>query len=201
MSPRRTVLVTGGSRHLGAEMCRRFAADGAAVVVNGIEPGEAAALAATLPDAIGIDADVSDEAQVQALFARAEETYGRLDVAVNNAALSLVGRVPFEHATLADWDRIFAVTARGAFLCPTGAAPLLPTPPAPAAVNTTASAATPAHRTAAAYAARKGATEASTRGAARGRAPLGTRAAAVAPGATAHERYACGGISARPLVR
>ena len=52
---RPVVLVTGGSRHLGAAMCRRFAADGAAIVVNGIVPGEAAALAETLPEAIGID--------------------------------------------------------------------------------------------------------------------------------------------------
>ena len=201
MSPRRTVLVTGGSRHLGAEMCRRFAADGAAVVVNGIEPGEAAALAATLPDAIGIDADVSDEAQVQAMFARVEETYGRLDVVVNNAALSLVGRVPFEHVTLADWDRIFAVNARGAFLCTTGAVPLLRSSPAPAVVNISSTGATRAHRSAVAYDATKGAIEAFTRVAALELAPLGIRVNAVAPGAIAHESYDGGDASAIPLGR
>lgn len=198
---RRVVLVTGGSRHLGAEMCRRFAADGASVVVNGVEPGEAAALAATLPDAIGIDADISDGAQVSAMFSRIGREYGRLDVVVNNAALSLVGRVPIAEVTLDDWDRIFAVNARGTFLCTMGAVPLLGAADAPAIVNVSSIGATRAHRSAVAYDATKGAIESFTRVAALELAHLGIRVNAVAPGAIAHESYDGGDASVIPLGR
>jgi len=198
---RPVVLVTGGSRHLGAAMCRRFAADGAAVVVNGIVAGEAGALAATLPEAIGIDADISDPDQVDAMFSRVEREYGRLDVLVNNAALSLAGRVPIDRVTLSDWDRIFAVNARGTFLCTMGAVPLLRSAEAPAVVNVSSIGASKAHRSAVAYDATKGAIESFTRVAALELAHLGIRVNAVAPGAIAHESYDGGDASLIPLGR
>ena len=201
MSPRPVALITGGSRHLGAEMCRRFADDGYAVVVNGVEPGEAAALASRLPDAIGIDADISDADEVAAMFGAVEQAYGRLDVVVNNAALSLVGRVPIEQVSLADWDRIFAVNARGTFQVTMGAVPLLRSAPAPAIVNISSIGASRAHRSAVAYDATKGAIESFTRVAALELAHLGIRVNAIAPGAIAHESYDGGDASAIPLGR
>ena len=124
----RVIVVTGGSRNIGRAICERFARDGARVVINGVVPGEAARVVDELVDAgldaVGWDADISDPAQVEAMFAGVQERFGRLDVLVNNAAVTMQGRVPFARLTLADWDRIFAVNARGTFLCSAAAAPL-----------------------------------------------------------------------------
>jgi 3-oxoacyl-[acyl-carrier protein] reductase len=82
------VLVTGASRGIGAATARRFAGEGAAVVVNYRERADAAeALAAELPDAIAVKADVSREEDVDRLFAAALDRYGRIDVCVCNAAV------------------------------------------------------------------------------------------------------------------
>ncbi|MBB4140808.1 NAD(P)-dependent dehydrogenase (short-subunit alcohol dehydrogenase family) [Microbacterium invictum] len=184
--------MTGGSRNLGRAICRRFASDGATVIVNGVHPGEAQSVAEELragrADAVGIDADVSDPADVDAMFARIRVDYGRLDVLVNNAALTLVGRVPLTELTVEDWDRVFAVNARGMFLCTRGALPLL-TARGAAIVNISSIGASKAHREAAAYDASKGAIEAFTRAAAIELAPQSIRVNAVAPGAVSNAEY------------
>jgi ketoreductase RED2 len=87
----RVVLVTGSSSGIGAATARRFAAAGATVVVNSarsVEAGEA--LAAELPSASYVRADVADPAQTEALIATAVERHGRLDVLVNNAGTTQV---------------------------------------------------------------------------------------------------------------
>jgi NAD(P)-dependent dehydrogenase (short-subunit alcohol dehydrogenase family) len=186
------VLVTGGSRNLGRAMCERFAADGAAVIVNGVVPGEAEDVARALRDrgvaASGIDADVSSASEVDAMLARVREEHGRLDVLVNNAALTMVGRVPLVELTVEDWDRVFAVNARGVFLCTMAAIPLL-REHGGAIVNVSSIGATRAHREAAAYDATKGAVESFTRAAAIELAPFGIRVNAVAPGAIGNDGY------------
>jgi NAD(P)-dependent dehydrogenase (short-subunit alcohol dehydrogenase family) len=188
----RTVVVTGGSRNIGRAISQRFAADGARVVVNGVVPGEAAQVAAQMTDAgldvIGWDADVSDPAQVEAMFADIAERFGALDALVNNAAVTMQGRVPFAQLTLADWDRIFAVNARGTFLCSAAAAPLLRERRG-SIVNISSIGASKAHRAAVPYDATKGAIEAFTRALALELAPDGVRVNAIAPGAISNDRY------------
>lgn len=186
------IVVTGGSRNIGRAICERFARDGARVVINGVVPGEAARVADELVDAgldaVGWDADISDPAQVEAMFAGVQERFGRLDVLVNNAAVTMQGRVPFARLTLADWDRIFAVNARGTFLCAAAAAPRLQ-PGTGSIVNISSIGATKAHRSAIPYDATKGAIESFTRALALELAPDGIRVNAIAPGAISNDRY------------
>jgi NAD(P)-dependent dehydrogenase (short-subunit alcohol dehydrogenase family) len=187
----RTVVVTGGSRNIGLAICRRFAGDGAQVAINGVIPGEADGVAAELRklgfQARGFDADVSDAEQVEAMFDAITGVFGSVDVLVNNAAVTMQGRVPFDRLTLQDWDRIFAVNARGTFLCAAAAAPLLRRRGG-SIVNISSIGATKAHRSAVAYDATKGAIESFTRALALELAP-DVRVNAIAPGAISNDRF------------
>ena len=101
----KVALVTGGGRGLGRAYVLRLANLGADVVVNDLslrshEEFSEALTAASVPDevralgarSLGIEVDVSDKAQVDAMFAQADETFGRLDILVCNAGGALFGR-------------------------------------------------------------------------------------------------------------
>ncbi len=84
----RVVMVTGAARGIGAATARRFAGEGAKVVVNyNTSREQAERLVAGLPDAVAIQADISQEGDVDALFATAVDRYGSVDVCVCNAAI------------------------------------------------------------------------------------------------------------------
>jgi ketoreductase RED2 len=110
-----TVLITGSSSGIGASTARRFAALGATVVVNSSTSVEAGrSLAADLPGASYIQADIADQQQAQQLVDGVIERCGRLDVLVNNAGTTQV----ISHADLAGaspdvWRRIFDVNVIG----------------------------------------------------------------------------------------
>ena len=91
------VLVTGGSSGLGRMIADGFAGAGAKIVVAGLEADDvqkaAAEIQATGADALGIQADITRQADVDRLFAAAVARYGRLDVLVNNAGRSMRGKV------------------------------------------------------------------------------------------------------------
>ncbi|WP_410808952.1 SDR family NAD(P)-dependent oxidoreductase [Micromonospora sp. 067-2] len=185
----KVALVTGGGRNIGLEIARRLAADGAAVAVNGPDPDELDTAAAGLPGpALAVPADVADPDAVASMVAAVVDRFGRLDVLVNNAAATMLGRVPLVELDPADWDRSFAVNVRGLFLCAVAAARVMT--PGSAVVNISSIGATRAHRHAVAYDATKGAVEAATRAIALEFAPLGIRVNAVAPGAIANDRFA-----------
>ncbi len=117
----KVLLVTGGSRGIGAAASLAAARDGWTVVVNYRSlADEAGAVVAKIRanggQAEAIAADVSREADVLALFAAIRERHGRLDGLVNNAGiLPQIGR--FEDVTLERWERTFAIKTTGAFLC------------------------------------------------------------------------------------
>lgn len=116
-------LVTGASSGIGACLARGLAAAGARVAVNYVgKADDARALVEEIrgwgvpgADALAIQADVSDEAQVQAMFSQMVETWGSIDILVNNAGLQQ--DAPFQELTLAQWNRVIDVNLTGQFLC------------------------------------------------------------------------------------
>ena len=121
MNARPVALVTGGSRGIGAAVCRRAAAAGYDVVVNYAAQGDAAEAVAADTRATGatalvVQADVADQAQVLEMFARTEHEFGRLDLLVNNAAIA-GGYGALDTVDTAQLERLWAVNITGAFLC------------------------------------------------------------------------------------
>ncbi|MGH9079538.1 MAG: SDR family NAD(P)-dependent oxidoreductase [Acidimicrobiales bacterium] len=109
------VLITGSSSGIGAATARRFAALGATVVVNSSASVDAGrSLAAELPRAWYIQADVADEDQVRVLVDGVIERCGRLDVLINNAGTTqVIPHGDFTAASPAVWRRIFDVNVIG----------------------------------------------------------------------------------------
>jgi ketoreductase RED2 len=123
----KVAVVTGSSSGIGEAVARRFAAEGASVVVNSsrsVESGRA--VAESLPDAIYVQADIADEEQGRALVAAATERWGRLDVLVNNAGTTeVIPHHDLEAATREVWERIFSVNVFGTWLLSRSAVPAL----------------------------------------------------------------------------
>ncbi len=110
-----TVLITGSSSGIGAATARLFADLGATVVINSSTSVEAGrALAADLPDASYVQADVSDQHQAQRLIDEVVDRHGRLDVLVNNAGTTeVISHADLEAASPDIWRRIFDVNVIG----------------------------------------------------------------------------------------
>ena len=110
------VIVTGGAGGLGRAIAAGFVGQGARVALADINASEAAAVAASLGDqAISFQADVSRGDEVDALFAHVLHEFGRLDILVNNVAITDGGdAVDIEEAL---WDRVMAVNLKSYFLC------------------------------------------------------------------------------------
>lgn len=116
----KVAVVTGAGVGMGAATARLLAARGAKVVVSDINPDTAAATVAAIREAGGmahaVRTDVADEAQVEALVAETVATFGRLDCAVNNAAIT-PDVLPIHEADMAVFDRVLNVDLRGVMLC------------------------------------------------------------------------------------
>jgi NAD(P)-dependent dehydrogenase (short-subunit alcohol dehydrogenase family) len=102
-------VITGSASGIGAETARLFAAEGARVVGVDIEPGAEGELA--------IAADVTDEEQVRAMYERAREELGRIDVLFNNAGISPTDDASVLETSLETWQRVQDVNLRSVFLC------------------------------------------------------------------------------------
>ncbi|GAA1768931.1 bifunctional rhamnulose-1-phosphate aldolase/short-chain dehydrogenase [Agromyces humatus] len=122
----RVALVTGAASGIGKAIAARLAAEGACVVIADLDLEKAQAAAAELGDtdvAIGVQANVTDAAAVQAAIDDAVLAFGGLDLVVNNAGLSL--SKPLLETTEADWDLQHDVMAKGSFLVSKAAARVL----------------------------------------------------------------------------
>lgn len=112
-------LVTAAGAGIGRAIAVRLAADGAAVVVSDINNEAGAETVSLIEEAGGraayTRANVAHADEVNALVPFALETFGRLDLAVNNAGVGAMP-TPIQDVTPADWDRTINVTLRGTFL-------------------------------------------------------------------------------------
>ncbi|ANP71142.1 bifunctional rhamnulose-1-phosphate aldolase/short-chain dehydrogenase [Cryobacterium arcticum] len=122
----RVALVTGAASGIGKAIATRLAAEGACVVIADLDLAKAQAAAAEIGSAdvaIGVQANVTDEAAVQASVDAALLAFGGLDLVVNNAGLSLSKSLL--ETTVADWDLQHNVMAKGSFLVSRAAAKVL----------------------------------------------------------------------------
>jgi NAD(P)-dependent dehydrogenase (short-subunit alcohol dehydrogenase family) len=112
----KVALITGAASGIGLETARRFASEGAAVVCADLDGEGAERTAAELPKAVGITADVSKDADAAAMVAKAEEEFGALHVAFNNAGIMLGADGDAESTDEDVWDTTMAVNLKGVFL-------------------------------------------------------------------------------------
>jgi 2-keto-3-deoxy-L-fuconate dehydrogenase len=162
-------LVTGGGSGIGAAVARRLAAEGAEVIVADLSP-------AAVADELGVQAvvlDVRDEEQVA-------DALADLDVLVNVAGIGSTTNAP--ETTLEVWENVFAVNARGTFLCCKHAIPGMAARGGGSIVNVASVAGLVGLRNRAAYCASKGAVISLTRALAVDHVADGIRVNAVAPG-------------------
>ena len=115
----KVALVTGASSGIGAGIAARFAAEGAKVAVN-YRPGSPrdkdaaeAAVAGLGGNGIAVEADVSKHDQVEAMVATIVQTFGRVDIAVNNAGIEI--NKPFLETSDEEWNRVLGVNLQGSF--------------------------------------------------------------------------------------
>lgn len=185
----KVAVITGAAQGIGAGIAARLAADGAAVVIADVDIENGRAGATKVAEAGGqarfIACDVSDPAQVEALFDETLNVFGRLDVLVNNAALVHYGpgTVHFLQMPREVWHRTLAVNLSGMFYCSQRAAAIMVKQgEGGCIINISSGGGSRAHRHLLAYDTTKGGIEAATRCMAVDLAPWQIRANAIAPG-------------------
>jgi NAD(P)-dependent dehydrogenase (short-subunit alcohol dehydrogenase family) len=112
----RVAVITGGGGGIGLATARRFASEGARVVVADVL-GDAGKTAADEVGGLFVECDVTDEGAVQALFAAAVDTYGSLDIAFNNAGISPPDDDSILDTPLEVWRRVNEVNLTSVYLC------------------------------------------------------------------------------------
>ncbi|MDE2435571.1 MAG: SDR family oxidoreductase [Sphingomonadales bacterium] len=183
----KVAIITGGAGGIGFATAQLMAARGAHVAIADIAAERARELAASLPDAIGLPLDLSDEASIEAMIAATVDHFGRLDILHNNAALlgpeiaQADGDV--EHMGTDLWDRTYRVNVRGTMIACRAALPHLRAARGNI-VNTVSNLALQGHMIQAAYSSSKAAIIQMTRAIAASHGKAGVRCNAVAPGMT-----------------
>ena len=180
----KTAIVTGAATGIGAATAALLAARGARVLAAGLQPEAlretVAAIEADGGEALAIEADLSDPAQIEAVAARAQEAFGGTDILVNNAAIYPLG--PWHEADAAEWDAVFATNVRGSFLLAKAVRPQMLARGGGSIVNVASVTFYWGEAGLVSYVASKGAVIGFTRSLAREAGPEGIRVNAVAPG-------------------
>jgi len=123
----KVALISGGARGMGAVEARLFAQEGARIVIGDLLEAAGRQVEADIKaaggEALFVRLDVTREADWQQAVATAVSRFGTLDILVNNAGISAQSAV--EHTTVADWDRVMEVNAKGVFLGTRAAIPAM----------------------------------------------------------------------------
>jgi NAD(P)-dependent dehydrogenase (short-subunit alcohol dehydrogenase family) len=179
----RVACVTGAGSGLGLAVAERFVREGARVAIAELDGERARGAAAVLGEScIGVQCDVSRADDVDRAFDTCLQRFGRLDVLVNNAAITGASVRHFLELDEQTWDRVLDVNLKGHFLCALRAARHMVEQGAGVIINTSSGGASRAHRGMVAYDAAKGGVEAFTRAVALDLAPYGVRCVCIVPG-------------------
>ena len=128
----RVTIITGAAHGIGKAYARRFAEEGAHVVIADIDAQGGEATAKAIIDAGGSawarTSDVRSLANVEGLMQETAKKYGRIDVLLNNAAIYVTQKLwkgAVEDLDLDEWDRVIEVNLKGVFLCSKAAIPIM----------------------------------------------------------------------------
>ena len=188
----KVVLITGGGAGIGKGIAFAFAAAGADVVIADINGEAAQAVAISIAQmqrrSLAINADCGDVTQIDAMVGEVVQTFGKLDILVNNAATTYIAGLM--DITEADFDRLSRINSKGAFFCLQRSAREMIRQEGGRIINIASIAGRGyAGTTNAAYAAAKGALITLTRIAAAQLAPHGINVNAICPGVTVTELF------------
>ena len=175
----KTAVITGAGSGFGAGIARKFAAEGARVMVADINR-EAARAVADEVGGLAQEVDVSEGTSVEAMAEAAREAFGRVDILVNNAGVTHLPQ-PLEEVTEAEFDRVFAVNAKSVYLTARAFVPAMKAAGAGAILNVASTAGLSPRPRLNWYNASKGWMITATKAMAVELAPFGVRVNAIAP--------------------
>jgi NAD(P)-dependent dehydrogenase (short-subunit alcohol dehydrogenase family) len=127
---KKVALITGGTRGIGLGIARRLSAEGCALAVNGVRPGEAVTevvteLRQTGQDVIYCQADIGKSEDRARMLAQVQEHYGRLDILVNNAGVAPKERLDLLESTEESFDFVVGTNLKGTYFLTQAAAHLM----------------------------------------------------------------------------
>jgi NAD(P)-dependent dehydrogenase (short-subunit alcohol dehydrogenase family) len=189
----RVAIITGAGRGLGKAFARRFAEEGARLLLPDISLERAQSTAQEIEasggEAAAMLTDISEEKDTQRMAEEVMRRYGRVDILLNNAAMYYgVQRREWDAWTVKDWDRMFEVNVRGTYLCCKAIAPLMVKAGKGKIINIASDVfRVPGAVNLLAYACSKAAVYALTQALARALGPSGINVNSIAPGFTATE--------------